>query len=148
MGANKIVQVAAWFAVVLVLGNIVTYDGRAAYSASCLLAPGLCGHCGGGCGDYSTGYSHGLLDAYAGMNYHFPITQVLPTYSFNYYQNPVNYGGFNGQTTVFSTTTTQTTFSSTFYNYQYYDPCSGWSYQKNAIYAGGEELYSRQQFGW
>ena len=137
---NKLIQVTAWFAVLLVVGNIMTYQSVARESASCLLAPGLCGQCFDGCG----GHGHGtIFDQWSG--YHFPV--YAPMYAFSYYQNPWNYGGFNGQTTVFSTTTINN-YGPVLYNYQYYDPSSGWGYNKNAVYAGGEELSSRQVFGW
>ena len=107
---RHVVQLSAWLAVLLVLGNIVTYQSEARESAACMLAPQMCGQCHD-CG-HGNGHGHGydLLDHYSSVGYQFPVsypfsTVVMPpTYSFSYYQNPLNYGGYDGRTTIFSNT--------------------------------------------
>ena len=166
---KTLIQIAAWAAVLLVLGNIVTYPG-AAYkdqSGSCILAPWLCTKCHD-CDNHIlrpvqqvtivnnpvTIINNPITlvsnDPIPYLEYHFPLpgqgATFQPDYAFSYYQNHWNYGGFDGRNAMFSSTPYST--GPIAYGYHYYDPSSGWSYDKNSIFSGGEELYSNQRFGW
>ena len=122
---KRIRQIIAWVAVVLVLGVVLTHNGSAYrdQSGSCQLAPWTCVPCHV-CGDIT----------------------IVP--SFSYYQDPYNFGFYGMGQTIFVNTLLPPP-APIFYHYTYYDPSSGWRYQKDAIFNNQvQQLYSNQQFGY